>query len=443
MFILLISFIYSCDSENDDAELLGTTTLSSTVVSNIESKSAIFKASINNNGGSELVQGGFVFSKESNPSINDNMLLVSDLTSGDFTSTVSDLDANTVYFVRAFAENKVGIIYGDESSFATNHFIHEGFIQLKTQGELDNFGSLGYTIINGNVIIGDSQESNIVSLNSLESLTEIKGNMAILGTTDLASLQGLHNIKRVYGVSISEAASLTNIDPLKNITSIDGYLGDNRYIVSYFTNNENLSNIDGLSNVSNIEGYLQFINNKSLTNLDGLRNINSFIGGIQIARNQSLANIDGLSSITSMISLDIDGNPLITNLDGLSNLTSVEGYLHISGINLSNIDGLSKLASLGRFLNIYDTKLTHLDGLVNLTSVSSINISRNPDLISIDGLKNVNSIEGFSFHDNVKLSDFCSISDVFMKDSSTTLSIHRNAYNPTKQDLINGACTKQ
>ena len=71
-----------------------------------------------------VIEGGQVFLRgvcwdsTPNPDFNSNHTL-DDLGIGSFTSTLEDLDPNTIYYVRAYAVSNVGIVYGDEVSFTT------------------------------------------------------------------------------------------------------------------------------------------------------------------------------------------------------------------------------------------------------------------------------------------------------------------------------------
>jgi len=87
-------------------------------VSNITAISASCSGSINDNGGFAITARGMCWSKNENPSITDSH--TTDGTgSGDFTSTLTGLDANTTYYVRAYATNINGTTYGNQLNFTT------------------------------------------------------------------------------------------------------------------------------------------------------------------------------------------------------------------------------------------------------------------------------------------------------------------------------------
>lgn len=68
----------------------------------------------------EITERGFVYSTSENPTIEDGTKVVSNKIDGDnFTSTINGLTAETTYYVKAYAINKGGIGYGNQTSFTT------------------------------------------------------------------------------------------------------------------------------------------------------------------------------------------------------------------------------------------------------------------------------------------------------------------------------------
>jgi hypothetical protein len=71
-----------------------------------------------NDGGSEIIQKGIVYSKSDKPSIND--FLFNDLSSDEiFQVEILNLEPNTVYYFSAFAVNERGAGYGEVLSIKT------------------------------------------------------------------------------------------------------------------------------------------------------------------------------------------------------------------------------------------------------------------------------------------------------------------------------------
>lgn len=93
-------------------------TLLTTVVTEITQTSAISGGNITDDGAAAVTTRGVCWSTNPNPSINDNKTQDGSGV-GSFTSSVSDLEPNTIYYLRAYAINSEGTGYGDQVTFST------------------------------------------------------------------------------------------------------------------------------------------------------------------------------------------------------------------------------------------------------------------------------------------------------------------------------------
>jgi len=89
-----------------------------TPITNITTTSAISGGTISSDGGSNIIQKGICWSINSNPTIVDNITQNGTGTTS-FTSTLSLLIPNTIYYMRAYATNSTGTGYGSIYSFTT------------------------------------------------------------------------------------------------------------------------------------------------------------------------------------------------------------------------------------------------------------------------------------------------------------------------------------
>lgn len=87
-------------------------------VTDITATSAICGGKVTNDGESEITARGVCYSLNENPTIDDSHTIDS-IGIGTFTSHLVDLNCDTIYYVRAYAVNKVGIQYGTQISFKT------------------------------------------------------------------------------------------------------------------------------------------------------------------------------------------------------------------------------------------------------------------------------------------------------------------------------------
>ncbi len=97
-----------------------TPTVSTTPSSEITHNSAIMGGKIVDNGGLTITNCGVVYSKSSNPTIENGTKVESNITKEAYTCTLTNLDFMTTYYARAYAINEKGIAYGKEVSFKTN-----------------------------------------------------------------------------------------------------------------------------------------------------------------------------------------------------------------------------------------------------------------------------------------------------------------------------------
>lgn len=93
-------------------------TVTTANVTNITSNSAICGGNVTFDGNITVVSRGVCWSTTQNPTIADNHTIDSS-GRGTFTSSITGLTAITTYYVRAYATNSAGTVYGDQLSFST------------------------------------------------------------------------------------------------------------------------------------------------------------------------------------------------------------------------------------------------------------------------------------------------------------------------------------
>jgi uncharacterized protein (TIGR02145 family) len=93
--------------------------ISTTAVSAILSNSALSGGNIGNDGGNAITQRGLCWSTTPNPTTA-NSISNNGSGLGSYSSNLTGLSPNTLYYVRAYAINSVGTFYGNEVSFTTS-----------------------------------------------------------------------------------------------------------------------------------------------------------------------------------------------------------------------------------------------------------------------------------------------------------------------------------
>nr|NIO82508.1 hypothetical protein [Candidatus Aminicenantes bacterium]NIQ68369.1 hypothetical protein [Candidatus Aminicenantes bacterium]NIT24412.1 hypothetical protein [Candidatus Aminicenantes bacterium] len=94
-------------------------TVITTPVSSITTTSASGGGEVTSDGGAEVIARGVCWSTSQNPTTDDSHTVDGNGT-GVFTSSLTNLTPNTVYYVRAYAVNSVGTAYGNEETFETD-----------------------------------------------------------------------------------------------------------------------------------------------------------------------------------------------------------------------------------------------------------------------------------------------------------------------------------
>lgn len=82
--------------------------------------SATSGGNVTDDGGATVTARGVCYNKTGNPTILDSKT-VDGSGLGEFVSSLINLDANSTYYVRAYATNSVGTAYGEQKSFSTNN----------------------------------------------------------------------------------------------------------------------------------------------------------------------------------------------------------------------------------------------------------------------------------------------------------------------------------
>lgn len=118
LMVVFLVVAISCDFEDNNNGLENIPILSSTEVIEITQTTATSGGNISDDGGLTVTARGVCWSTNENPTIDDNK--TEDGTgAGSFTSSITGLEPNTNYYLRAYATNIAGTGYGSTMSFTT------------------------------------------------------------------------------------------------------------------------------------------------------------------------------------------------------------------------------------------------------------------------------------------------------------------------------------
>jgi hypothetical protein len=130
-------------------------------VTNILETSAIAGGIVLSEGGSGVTERGVCYSTTPDPTIYSNKK-TSGSGPGQFTAPLNTLIPNTIYYIKAYAINSIGISYGDEKTFTTLSAYYQGFEYglpsgwsgmwtISTDNPYEGYYSLKSTIINDSI----------------------------------------------------------------------------------------------------------------------------------------------------------------------------------------------------------------------------------------------------------------------------------------------------
>ena len=88
-------------------------------VSDVEEYSATVSGSIEDDGGAEITDKGFVYGTSSSPDMETGFVVSAGSGSDSFSISLSGLSPNGTYYIRAYAVNPAGTSYGEEHAFTT------------------------------------------------------------------------------------------------------------------------------------------------------------------------------------------------------------------------------------------------------------------------------------------------------------------------------------
>ncbi len=342
--------------------------------------------------------------------------------------------------------------------------VYEGDVILRSQQEVNDFGVNRYTKITGSLVIGDPEEgatTDIVDLSPLQSLRRINESFQIINNPILISTAGL-NIDHIgIQLEISYNSSLEKVEGLNNLTSLSDLHLYHNYALSDLSGFSQLTridhtlsifycslmaNLDWLSNLTTIGSELRISSCHALTNVDGLNNLRNFSGQnpeIKFLTNARLENLNGLQNLnTTLLNLNLSDNSSLLNIEGLENIDVTNYIIIFNNRDLENLRGLETVTTLLGFLSIkQNNSLSDLQGLNNLYRSGDIQIWENNSLLRLEGLSNLSDISKIDIRSNTQLSDFCALQDLFSIAPQSNYLAAYNAYNPTKQDIIDGNCS--
>lgn len=224
----------------------------------------------------------------------------------------------------------------------------------------------------------------------------------------------------------------------KNITEIKGILRINSQL------SEPIVDLSPLHTIKKVE-FLSVTNNHRLKNLDGLENLN--FERLEIGVNAVMENINALRlgpNYTGSISLhDL---PEFTGYDVFRGIEELE-FVYLNRLPLENLDHFQDLRRINKRLVVSEMyNLENMSGLQLEYLGDDLGIQKNQLLNSLSGLESITQVGPYGkieIYLNSSLNDYCALNQIITEPHFADLEswyVWGNAYNPVRQDLLDGNC---
>ena len=205
-------------------------------VIDIEEYSATVSGSIEDDGGAEITDKGFVYGTSSGPDMETGHMMSAGSGSDSFSISLSGLSPNRTYYIRAYAVNSAGVSYGEEHVFTTKTALPSvGTISL--EGKTSSMLRLTALILDDG---GETPSEVGFYYSTSEDFTlssALKASASLSGSTFKAEINGLARATiyhvRAYvvnsvGECLSEEVTLTTMAELpivetSSVTDITEY----------------------------------------------------------------------------------------------------------------------------------------------------------------------------------------------------------------------------
>jgi len=249
--ILCIGVILAISIGCEKEEEIVLPTITTAEVTDITSTTATSGGNVTDDGNGDITSRGLVWATSTNPTAEDNDGKTIEIPgTGKYTSEITGLTRNTIYYVRAYATNKAGIAYGNELEFTT-----EGEPAAITTTAITDITATSATG-GGNITDdggADITERGIVWSLSENPTTESNDGITTDGDGTGSFESGLTNLEpdTEYFVRAYSVSSLgTNYGEQGNFTTLDGKVSITTTAVSSI----NISSAQSGGNITNDGG---------------------------------------------------------------------------------------------------------------------------------------------------------------------------------------------
>ncbi|HTK19212.1 MAG TPA: Ig-like domain-containing protein [Mucilaginibacter sp.] len=187
--------------------------VTTTIVGTIAQTSATSGGIITSDGGSPIVSKGLCFATTPNPVPDITNTILAGDGQGSFVSKLTNLKPNTIYHVRAFASNGVGMGYGNDLSFTTSKNIYTLILNSP-----DPQSGVTKTKLNAPISVKVLDENNNVVKNASISWNVIVGGGAVSTLSSVTDLTGVASNQWTLGSQVGNQTCSATLSPIDGTT---------------------------------------------------------------------------------------------------------------------------------------------------------------------------------------------------------------------------------
>ncbi|MBQ6667926.1 MAG: DUF1566 domain-containing protein [Bacteroidales bacterium] len=225
----------------------GLPTVTTGSVSNVTANSAACSGNVSSDGGFAVTAKGLCWGTTQNPTVSGSKSTDGSST-GSFNGSMTNLKSNTTYYVRAYATNSIGTVYGDQKNFVTTMGLpilttattSATSVSISSGGNITSDGGYAitargvcYSTTNSNPTISDSRTTSGTGTGSFSStITKVSVNttyyVRAYATNSIGTAYGnVVNVKTGNGLptvtTTTPSLNGTTVSTGGNVTNDGGY----------------------------------------------------------------------------------------------------------------------------------------------------------------------------------------------------------------------------